>query len=64
MSLIAGDVRIGAVVVDGFEVFGADRIPGDIVIFFQFFGDVAHDVFDEFGIGKRGFGDVLFVHAF
>ena len=32
--LVAGDVRIRAVIVDGFKIFGTDRKPGNIVIFF------------------------------
>ena len=32
--LVAGNVRVCAVIVDGFKIFGTDRKPGNIVIFF------------------------------
>lgn len=60
----AHDVGVGAVVVDGFVVFGADRKPGDVVVLQETRGDVAHDVFDELGVVVALFGDPLFVNAF
>jgi hypothetical protein len=30
------------VIVDGFEILGTDRKPGNIIIFFQLFGNIAH----------------------
>jgi hypothetical protein len=35
LFLIAGDMRISTVIVDGFEILGADRKPGNIIIIFQ-----------------------------
>jgi hypothetical protein len=32
--LVARDVCVCAVIVDGFKIFGADRKPGNILIFF------------------------------
>jgi hypothetical protein len=37
-------------VVDGLEIFGADRKPGDVVVGQQLLGDVPDDVFDKLGV--------------
>ena len=47
---IAGDVSVSAVVVDRFEVFGADREPGDVVVRLQPLGNVSNDVLDKLGV--------------
>ena len=61
--LIADDMRISTVIMDGFEILGADRKPGNIIIFFKFLGNVPYNIFDKLGIGKCGFRDFLFVHT-
>lgn len=47
---IAGNVSVGAVVVDRLEVFGADGKPGDVVVRLQTLGNISHDVFDKLGV--------------
>lgn len=54
---IAGDVSVGAVVVDRLEVFGADGEPGDVVVGFQTLGNVPHDVLDKLVVVR----DVLYI---
>lgn len=51
-------------VVDGFEVFGFDAVPGDIFFVICLFGDIANKVLDEDGVVVGALGDGLFVGAF
>ena len=62
MPIIAGDVGVCAVIVNGLEVLGADRKPGDVFIGIELLGDIAHHIFHEFGIGEALFRYVLFIH--
>ena len=50
-------------VVDRFEVFRFDDIGVDTRFGVEAGGDVAHHVFDEFGVVVGAFGDVFFVRA-
>ena len=61
VPFVVFDDGVGGVVVDGFEVFGGDAVGLDARVGIQAGSDVAHDVFDEFGVFVGALGDVFFV---
>ncbi len=61
VAFVMFDDSVGGVVVDGFEVFGGDAVGLDARVGIEARGDVAHDVFDEFGVFVGALGDVFFV---
>ncbi len=48
-------------VVDGFKILRFHGVGGHALIALQRHGDIAHQVFDEFGMVVGALGDVLFV---
>jgi hypothetical protein len=60
----ADDMGVCAVVMNGLEIFGADRKPRDVVILQQTGGDVPDDIFHELGVLVAFLGNLFFIHAF
>lgn len=58
------DEGVGVVIVDAFEVLRFNLPPGNARVVVGGGGNVAHEVFDEDGIGVGAFGDGFFVGAF
>ena len=58
------DEGVGVVIVDAFEVLRFNLPPGNARVVVGGGGNVAHEVFDEDGIGEGAFGDGFFVGAF
>ena len=60
----AHDMRISAVVVNGFEIFGTDGEPRNIAVRHETSGNIADNVLNKFGVGVAFFGDLFFVNPF
>src|SRR5690606_5139431 len=56
--------RISGMIMDGLEVFSLDPKTLHTGNAFKLTGDIAHQIFDEFGVFVSTFGNVLFVVAF
>lgn len=55
--LTGGYAGVSTVIMNRFEILGADRKPGDVIIRVKLFGDIAYNIFNKLRVGKGPFGD-------